>query len=504
MPLTQESLSGTAKRLDSRGSVNPPHPFALVAAMRSIGYTTPTALADLVDNSITAEAKLVRIRVAPPKGTNDTGFVSVEDDGKGMSAARLFEAMRWGGNGPNQARRPDDLGRFGLGMKTASLSIGRTMTVASRSVPGEPLAVLRWDLGHVESAGWELLGGADEKAAAVISDSSLADAHRCGTIVVVTQLDRLSVRSGHVAHAEKNEATLIRKVARHLGMVFHRFISEGVVIKLGSSAVAAWDPFEDADLKDEESLGDKVSVASFVLPHHSRITREQDERMAGPLGWTAHQGFLIYRARRLIVPGGWLRLFSPEEACRLARIRVDLPNAVDDGWNLNVMKSSVVPPSWVNADLQRIGEATRRHARAVFNFRGERQAPSASGDHCSEPKAFWNQVPTEDAVRFRINRAHPIVQTLKQNLREPGAAEQFLKTFERLLPLDAILQDPKRTTNGAAAELEADELRDLIALAKKSVRVLQAQGRNRADAIRIVLSVEPFAFHRPKLEPHLS
>jgi hypothetical protein len=469
-----------------------------------MGYTAPTAIADLVDNSIAAEAKRIVIRVSPPRGAGDSGYISVEDDGCGMSGETLFEAMRWGGSGPDRARQEDDLGRFGLGLKTASLSLGRVLTVATRAESGGKLRVLRWDLEHVERAGWEILEGPDPQAVSIIDSSSLSDPNRSGTIVVITQLDRLPIRSGHVAHAERNEAALFRRISRHLGMVFHRFIAEGLQIKFGSTPTIPWNPFEGGDLKDQEQLGEKVMVSSYLLPHHSRITREQDERLAGPLGWLKHQGFLVYRARRLIVPGGWLRLFPPEEASRLARIRVDLPNSVDDGWCLNVMKSSVIPPSWVLADLQRIGEATRRHARAVFSFRGQRQAPSEALEDEAAPKAFWNQIPSEESVRFRINRAHPVVQTLKQSMRDPAVAEQFLRTFERLLPLDAILQDPRRTTNGAVVELKDEDLSEIVALARKAVQVLRAQGCDLPSAKRIVLSAEPFAFHRAFLEPQLN
>lgn len=486
------------------GTENPPHPFALIAAMRSIGYTVPTALADLVDNSITANSTKIRIRLAPPRSPDDSGHMIIEDNGKGMSSDRLQEAMRWGGNGPDQQRAAGDLGRFGLGMKTASLSMGRTMSVATRSKPNDSMVVLRWDLDHVSKVGWRTLVGADETAAQLISESALSDPMNCGTVVVVTNLDRLSVRSGVSAHIRINEASLLRKISEHLGLVFHRFIEGGLELKLGSGKIPAWDPFEGADFKDEETLGGEAKVASYVLPHHSRITEEQNDRAAGPLGWTAHQGFLIYRARRLLVPGGWLRLFSPEESCRLARIRVDLPNTLDDGWHLNVMKSSVVPPSWIMADLQRIGDATRREARALFNFRGERQAPSVSIEGDSSSQSFWNQIPTKEAVRFRINRSHPLVQALKQELGQPKAAESFLRTFERLLPLDAILQDPKRTTNGATEEPTKEEIQEMIKLTKKMVQTFRNRGHDHNSAVEIILSAEPFALHRNTLEPHLT
>lgn len=486
------------------GPENPPHPFALVEAMRSIGYTPPTAIADLVDNSVTAGARTIAIRIAPPRTAADAGYVTVEDDGAGMSADRLAEAMRWGGNGPAQERRPDDLGRFGLGMKTASFSMGTRLTVASRATAGAALAVLRWDLDHVAKAGWRMLEGADPAAEPLLARSALAGAGRpAGTLVIVTGLDRLGVHSKLAAHRQRNEAVMMEKVSRHLGMVFHRFIAAGVTIRLGASAIAAWDPFDCGQLKDEEMLGERVSVASYVLPHHSRMTTEQHARLSGPLGWGTHQGFLVYRAKRLIVPGGWLRLFPSEDKCRLARIRIDLPNALDAGWSLNVMKSSVVPPSWHLADLQRIGEATRRHAMAVFNFRGERQAPASGTYDDPVGQAFWNQEPTPDAIRFRINRAHPVVQTLKQSVLNPATAEDFLRAFERLLPLEAILQDPKRTTNGAVHEPAPDEIGALAEFARRAVKTLRAQGHTAEAARRIVLSVEPFVFHADEIGPKL-
>ncbi|MDB5809790.1 MAG: hypothetical protein JWN94_1912 [Betaproteobacteria bacterium] len=487
----------------SEGTENAPHPFALVEAMRSIGYTPPTALADLIDNGITAGAKNIKIRMSPPRTSTPSGFVVVEDDGNGMSPERLAEAMRWGGDGPDRPRRVDDLGRFGLGMKTASIALGRRLTVASRAA-GEPLRILRWDLDHIAQAGWKMLDGPDAEAEPLMARSALfTEPTATGTIVIVTYLDRLAVRSSLPSHSERNEAALTAKIAEHLGMVFHRFIAEGLKIRLGASEISGWDPFKNAVLKDTEKLGGAVEVASYVLPHHSTVTTEEDSRMAGPSGWGAHQGFLVYRARRLIVPGGWLRLFSPAENCRLARIRIDLPNMLDDGWKLNVMKSSVVPPSWQLADLQRIGEATRRESMAMFNFRGERQAPTTGSDDSSVPNAFWMQVPSPDAVRFRINRAHAVVQTLKQSVRDPAVAEDFLRAFERMLPLQAILQDPKRTVNGAVDEPTPDELRGMAEFAKKAVKTLRAQGYATDAACRIVLCSEPFALYAEKIRPHL-
>jgi hypothetical protein len=475
---------------------NPPHPFALIEAMRSIGYTPPTALADLVDNSVSAHATLVKIRVAPPKAEQTGGTATVEDNGNGMTPEGLAEAMRWGGEGPQKVRNADDLGRFGLGMKTASISMGKKLTVATRAKPGAAIAILRWDLDHVTKHGWQMLDGADELAEPEIARSIIGqDPKATGTTVVVSELDRVEVRSALQSQREKNQAALTRKISTHLGMVFHRFLANGTVIRLGDSAISPWDPFESAALKDKEQLGDGVVVSSYVLPHHSNLLDDVYARLSGPLGWTAHQGFFVYRANRLIVPGGWLRLFSPEESCKLARIKIDLPNALDAGWKLNVMKSSLAPPSWQLASLERIGEATRRHAMAVYNFRGERQAPATANGAETTGNSFWNQETAKETVRFRINRNHPVVQTLKQSVKEPAVAEAFLRAFERLLPLEAILQDPKRTTNGAVPSNSPEDVQKLAQLAKKAVRVLRTQGHSQDEAIKLVLAAEPFSWH---------
>jgi hypothetical protein len=498
-------IQATTAAVAISGKENPPHPFALVEGLRSVGYSPPTALADLVDNSITAEAKTISIQVSPPRTAAAGGYVVVEDNGKGMSMSELEKAMRWGGDGPGKERGPNDLGRFGLGLKTASISMGKKLTVASRNQPSAPLSILRWDLDHVAAHGWRMLEGPDPDAAPLLARSTLATSSKAvGTIVIVTHLDKLATRSSLLANAERNETALTKKISKHLGMVFHRFIEAGIVIRLGATAVVEWDPFEGAVLKDKETLGERADVASFVLPHHSKVTVAQNERMAGPLGWGGHQGFLVYREKRLIVPGGWLRLFPAEDNCRLARIRIDLPNALDAGWSLNVMKSSVVPPSWLLADLQRIAEATRRHAMAVFNFRGDRQAQREGTYGDPVAQSFWNQIPTPEAVRFRINRAHPVVQTLKQSVRDSAVAEDFLRAFERLLPLEAILQDPKRTTNGAVNEPSTDEIEGLAEFARKTIKTMRSHGHSAAEAEKIVLTAEPFIYHAEQIRQRLA
>lgn len=486
------------------GLENIPHPSAMVGGMRSIGYSPQTAIADLVDNSITAEAKNISIGISPSESEKETGFIYVEDDGSGMSPEGLHEAMRWGGKGPKNKRRANDLGRFGLGLKTASFSMGRKLTVATRD-SGGLLKILCWDLEIMETAGWKMKEGLDTETKAIFARSSLAkNVNATGTVVIITKVDRLTVRSSQLSNTERNSANITKKISSHLGMTFHRFIEEGIKIKLGNSEIRPWDPFHKATSKHFERLGSDAAVTSYVLPHHSTLTDTEHDQMAGPKGWNGHQGFIVYRAKRLIVQGGWLGLFDTSESCRLARIKIDLKNDLDEKWDLDVIKSKISPPSWQIADLQRIGEASRRESQAAFNFRGARQAPNNENQAEIEKASFWHQMPSPNSVKFRINRAHPVIQSLKQAISEPALAEAFIKTFERLLPLDAILQDPKRTTNGAKETLTPQEIELNAELAKNTISLLVAQGNNLEKATNLVLSIEPFAFHAKEIRFYLN
>lgn len=375
--------------------------------MRDFGYTLQSALADLIDNSLTACAKSVSILVEP---STPSPHIAVVDDGEGMSDERLVEAMRMGTMGPLSSRATSDLGRFGLGMKTASLSQGRCVTVVSKK--GREIAVRCWNLEHVRrSNDWQLLSEPTPIARTYYERLS---GQRCGTAVVIEQLDRASFAAVPEQLRTTSLASALEAVRSHLGMVFHRFIEEdGFAIRLGESSIPAWDPYllgESTRLAPEKlrvTGRGVLEVTPFVLPHHSRLTDDQHERAAGPKGWNAHQGFYIYRCRRLIVPGTWLNLrLKHEEHYKLARIRVDLPNTLDHEWQLNVMKSHVSAPAALKDDFRRIASDVRRQASEVYRVRGERQTPTQrAAEHF-----VWRREATRTGVRYLVDRRHPLLQ----------------------------------------------------------------------------------------------
>jgi hypothetical protein len=479
-----------------------------------MGYSPHTAIADLVDNSITAKARSVQIELAPA-ASELVGWIRVEDNGQGMDAQELVNAMRWGGAGPLSSRSPNDLGRFGLGLKTASVSLGRRLTVVSRK--HRHINAVRWDLDHIYKCGsWDLLEGVDPDDEQFIEGSALsvAKGNQSGTIVLITKIDRLRIDGHSELQRQANKTALITRIKDHLGLVYHRFLERKTLkLQLGASAIKAWNLFglpgsgdEPRWLKSTELFEKgRATVRTFVLPHYKSLTDEQHERLGGPRGWTAHQGFVIYRSDRLIVPGGWLGFFRPEEHCKLARISVDLPNDLDSVWGLNVMKSSVRPPSALKGDLERIAAAARKGAMDAYRFHGAKQAPEVgSADEDASHHAFWKQISGKHEVLFRINRSHPLVEALVQSVCSKSFADAFLKAFERLLPVAAILQQPSKSTHGLAAEPEEEELRQLTTALQLTIDVMVKTGVPPDEAEEAALSCQPFNSFRELLTHHLN
>lgn len=479
-----------------------PSPSALVESMRSMGYSPGTAVADLIDNSITAGAKTINIELSLEG--EKAGWILIEDDGKGLDHFELRKAMKWGGQGPNSARDLNDLGRFGLGLKTASFSMGRRLTVASKKNGNINVAV--WDLDEIcNSNSWVLGVRIHTSDSSILNKCNIfKNQNSHGTAVLISKLDKIKTDGFSDYQKQINEKNLFLSIKNYLALVFHRLIEQKkIVIKIGASEIKPWSlfglisPCEEKWLKSTEKIDSgKVHVQSYILPHPKRFTEEQYQIMGGPNGWNKHQGFFIYRADRLIVPGTWLGMFKSEEPYKLARISVDLRNESDNDWGLNVIKSKVRPPSYLRADLERIAARSRKSAIDAFRWHGEKEAPNASKDsNCfqkSEHTAFWEQFGTKHETNFQINRKHPLVEALAQNVRSRELVEAFLRSFERLLPISAILQEPSKSLNGLNRAVDHEEVKIIYQAFQAAVDVLVRVGTNREKAYEIILSCSPF------------
>lgn len=469
----------------------------MVESLRDFGYTLPTSIADLVDNSLTAGAGNVKVVVEP---TTPGPHIVLLDDGQGMSDDRLIEAMRMGTVGPLARRTANDLGRFGLGLKTASLSLGRCLTVISKRPGDEVPCVRRWDVRHIREVGkWELLSETTAIAEAYLAVIAAAP-H--GTAVIIEDLDRASFLNVASSARETHLADALVDLAQHLGMVFHRFIEAGTTITLGHSPVRPWDPFiQDKSFVLSTDpirfLGADIPVTPFVLPHQSQLSDDEFEAASGPNGWNAHQGFYIYRCGRLIVPGTWLNLgLKKDEHFKLARIRVDLPNTLDAEWKLNVMKSHVAAPPALRDTFARIARSVRHDASNVYRHRGEREV-TVEGH---PPRGLWKRLDGKRKVRFRIDRTHPVLYALlNSGCGHSRVLADAVSLIEQALPIDSILQVPSRSLEGSVTPEDALNIDTLVQVVIATEEFYQRAGYSAAEARSRVLSVDPLARHREEI-----
>lgn len=464
-----------------------PRPAAISESLRAFGYTFESAVADLVDNCITGGAGTVRIGFDWNKGNP---FLWIADDGRGMAAEQLTEAMRAGSQSPLDERHPDDLGRFGLGLKTASFSQCRRLTVASRPVGGE-LAVRCWDLDVIRKTDeWRLL----EEPSPLVAPTAKAFKEKHGTLVIWENLDRWTT-AGEEQATYKHFTEKIEQVQRHLEMVFHRFLGPKLVIEIAGVAIEAWDPFLEGhkatqELRDEalRIFGRRLSVHPYVLPHKSFLKPQEHRKAAGPKGWNAQQGFYLYRNERLIIAGDWLGLgFQQEEHFKLARIRVDLPNTMDAEWQLDVKKSTAVPPPGLRKDLERIAKFTRGEASKVYRHRGKEVRRKSQQD----TDLVWKQVKGRDSVMFRVNRKHTVLAAL---LKEAGpAGTQIIDLLEGTIPVESIVMANAESPDTLRTDenYETSPMLEKRALALLRLKIEEG-GLDPRQAFEEVARIEPF------------
>ena len=420
----------------------PPRAEELIASLRAFGYDLSMALADLIDNSIFARANRIYIDYSWNGGEP---WISILDNGTGMTEERLREAMRLGSQSQLENRNASDLGRFGLGLKTASFSQCKLLTVQTKTAQGE-ISTRCWDLDHVrQSQDWMLAKQAPLEARPLLSSLDNLD-H--GTIVLCQKLDRL-VRDQEIVEGDSQQAFLesFGKVAQYLEMVFHRYLSgrSKVKISVGRHECRPWDPFMLSNdftqpLSEEPLNKYGVEVRPFVLPHVSKQTQDNRSQGSGIFGWNAHQGFYIYRNRRMIIPGGYLDLpFKAEEHYKLCRIRVDLPNSLDHDWCIDVRKAAASPPSNIRSDLVRIARATRAQAAEVYRARtgGYRKVVGKNTKH-----EVWLKSKKGDKVVYRINRNNEAIKMILEELDAPqNWVRQLFHLIENTVPHRMIIMD---------------------------------------------------------------
>ncbi|MDF2595733.1 MAG: ATP-binding protein [Clostridia bacterium] len=466
----------------------PPYAPLLMESTRALGYSLEAAIADLLDNSITAGALNINIEFWP----YDNSYLSILDDGTGMSPVELTNAMRYGSRNPNEKRGTNDLGRFGLGLKTASLSQCRILTVVS--LKDGILSGRRWDLDYVIDTGeWTLLALDEEEIAPLPQVKELMEQGK-GTIVVWQSLDRLSAGE---ASFEQGFGEKIDYVREHLALVFHRYLTgepgtKKTQMSINNNLITPHDPFltlKSVQIMDDEYIhidNEKVVVKPFILPHVSKMTESEIKSLGGDEGLRRRQGFYVYRNKRLLVWGTWFKLMRQDDLSKLARVRVDIPNSLDHLWTLDIRKSTAVPPEIVKRNLKRIIGLIAQSSKRTYTFRGRKETTD-------EVVHIWNRYQTREGIRYGINRDYPLVDFLKVKLDQQGKnyLEQLLMIAEINLPLNSLYIDLTNDEKFSSDEdrVVKDNLRNLI----KSVVESSGSDDERNTIFENLKCVEPFS-----------
>lgn len=421
-----------------------PDAAPLVLSLRSVGYTLETAIADIVDNSITAKATDIHIDI---KWNKDISYISICDNGYGMNEHDLHQAMKIGAKNPYEQRSYDDLGRFGMGLKTAAFSLCKRLTVGSKSLKNG-FCIRGWDIDSVlKSNRWELF---DESSTRAWKDAlERFENYKQGTIVVLEKLDRLLAES-YSDEAVERFWQRIADLERHLSMVFHRFLlgTEAIHIYINGKKVEPWDPFLRDSLATQEFReeileyqGKNIRVHTFILPHHSKLSVKEYEQAGGANGWLEQQGFYVYRNRRLIVPGTWFKMIKKTEPGQLARIQLDLTSDMDFEWKVDIKKASASPPSIIREELRRIARIAQEASRKVYYYRGaiiNRKIKEEDND------AIWEQSSIRGRMFFRINRKHILLKEVYSQLSTEAIRNLniFLSLVEDFAPMNVSPTKP--------------------------------------------------------------
>jgi hypothetical protein len=389
----------------------------LMTSLRGLPYDLAGAVADLADNSLDADATRVDIDL----GSDWRGaYIRIADDGLGMNERELDEAMRYGSS---RSYGLQDLGHYGLGLKTASLSQCRRLTVATRSTIRGRVRIRRWDLDRVAAQdSWVL-----EQPRVADCRPELVEplASRTGTVVLWEELDRVlgPRRLGDDAVSRRLHAAA-EEIGAHLSVAFHRFLageaSGGrLTMCVNDQPLRPWDPFARGERMTErlpaQSLRlehdgsvHRVRVQPFILPsQHHFSSAEAHEAAAGPNRWNRSQGLYIYRRDRLIQGGGWNRLRTLDEHTKLARMSLDIPPEADAAFRTDVAKMRVALPEELRPQLRVLIAGVV--ARAQETYRQRVRLVPAVGTAAPEPAGFLlgDHWPVVSSVLERELADHP-------------------------------------------------------------------------------------------------
>lgn len=464
-----------------------PYAPILVESTRSIGYSFESALADIIDNSIGKGAKNIEVRF----DSNEPQYIAVIDDAVGMDEEELVLAMRYGSKSSEDMRDENDLGRFGLGLKMASLSQCRRLTVISKS-KGITRAA-QWDLDYIiQNQNWSLKWFEPEEIDHLLFSKEL-DNKESGTIVLWENFDRMLNGAIDSQNFFDEKIDLARK---HISLVFHRFLGDENIAKrislfFNGVKIKPIDPFLSKHPATQPLVDQTIwlencpiKVRPYILPYISKLSAKDKKQLDGVDDLRQNQGFYVYRNRRLIIWGTWFRLIKQQELNKLARVQVDIPNSLDSLWDIDIKKSRASLPDSIKKPLAAIVKSTVGRSERVYKYRG-RKVQNDGLEH------IWNVVDNRGTFQYLINRDMPLYKQLEEKLDENGMRflDSLIKTLEDTFPYgDVYYRMAKNESATKANSLEEDEAY------KVALDMLEAVKNIDGDVSKFIESIDSIDF----------
>lgn len=406
-----------------------PNAPILMESTRAVGYSFESALADIIDNSLSKDAHRIDVYF----DYVDIPFVAIVDDGQGMTEEELKSAMNYGSKSSLELRDKNDLGRFGLGLKMASLSQCRRVTIITKK--NNTLAAARWDLDYViKKNSWSVIFF-EQNEINEFKYTSYINNYKSGTMVIWEKFDKLNRETMNFS---KTFDSKIETAKNHISLIFHRFLDndfgKSVKIYFNNAPVIPMDPFltnnPATQPLPEQVLsleGSKIQVKPYILPIASKL-KLKDKKLIGDVSdLRQNQGFYIYRNKRLIIWGTWFRLIKNHELNKLTRVKVDIPNSLDDLWDIDIKKSTASLPDIVKKELISIVKNAVGVSERVYKYRGRK----INGNNLENA---WNVVDDRGSLKCLVNRESILYNHLKNSLNN----EQFdyFEVFLNLLEVE--------------------------------------------------------------------
>jgi hypothetical protein len=480
-------------------SINIPSASVLINSMRSMGYTFESAMSDLIDNSITAKAKNIYIETFVDEGIFK---LVVLDDGLGMDKETLFDAMKYGSKENVKTRNKNDLGKFGLGLKTASISQCKKFTVITKQK--SEINNLCWDIDEInKSNNWTILSFDNSSFKSNDFFKRLSD-KKSGTAVIWENFDIIQKKDGY--NIEESIADYLVKTKEHLSLIYHRFLTGSfnklndfnkVNIFINNVKVEGIDPFLEKHKKTNHRKEIEIPISSaqekhivyakpYVLPFIKDISEIDFKQLGGKKKFIEEHGFYIYRNERLIIWGTWYNLQKVDGFTKNVRIKVDIPNSLDHYWSIDVKKQNAILPSIIRKNLVSKIEESSGLAAKINKHRGRIANKEEKNEY------IWNRLVDRGKISYRINKSNVIFKTIYENVNDDSKKYilKLIDLIESSVPYQSIFNDFNEDIVNDNINFNTDELEILF---ESMIDYYKKTDRNlNVDFILRKLEDEPF------------